>query len=323
MAVQLAFFSKDSDNFRFRDDQDDDDGGTFPRQGAWVGQQRKRSLRTKERQSLHYPYRDLEQHETVIAKKAAAVAATTTSLETRQPWVDMDLRKDVTHCGVDKCFFPSRTDASIGYLVAGSSNLAVIREAFNFAQKIEENFPCMHTLNLDPPLFVSVTREWLDFLNTIVVQPGMRAQGKPTQPVYATHYDEADLTHAVVQKVRRAPEPHFVLNLGENQDLTWQSLPNFVSHIANPYEFDRRFWREVQCIHQVMRAYPVLYHDFQGLVGADGSFHAMDLDVSDEWKEEKDVAFMENRLQAAFVFLDRVRAQLWTLAFARRQRRAL
>ena len=130
----------------------------------------------------------------------------------------------------------------------------------------------------------------------------------------------ADFGHAVVQKVRRAPEPHFVLNLGENQDLTRQSLAGFVPHIRNPYDFDQRFWREMQCIHQVMRAYPVLYHDFQGMVDTNGRFYAMDLDLSDEWKAE-DVTVMERGLQGAFQFLDQVRGQLWALSFARRQRR--
>ena len=65
-------------------------------------------------------------------------------------WKDMDLRRDVARCGVEKCFFPSLSNNSVGYLVAGSSMLPVMKEAYDFAQYVQDEFGMRH-FNMDPP----------------------------------------------------------------------------------------------------------------------------------------------------------------------------
>ena len=229
-------------------------------------------------------------------------------------WQDMDLRKSVTRCGVDKCFFPSTTDPAIGYLVSGSSNLPVMREAFQLTQTLHDKFHMKH-LNMEPPVLLPATLQWMHHLNTLVQQPARIAQGWPELPVYGQDADQDDLEHLVVQRVRRAPEPHLFVTTGQhNHAMTETSLVQFAPHIHNRRAFDQQWQQEIQRITQVLRAYPMFYHDFQGLVDLDGNFFVMDLDMDDKWKEQGLPDDIDDILQQAVAYLQQVRNRLWSLS---------
>ena len=152
-------------------------------------------------------------------------------------------------------------------------------------------------------------------LNTLVHQPGRIAQGWPQLPVYGTDADEADLAHLVVQRVRRAPEPHLFVTTGQhNHALTEQSLTDFAPHIVDRHAFDRQWAVQVQRIAAVLRAYPMFYHDFQGLVDVQGNFYVMDLDIDDKWKNEGLPDDIKDILNEAVTYSEHLRTRLWNLS---------
>ena len=221
-----------------------------------------------------------------------------------------------TRCGVDKCFFPSLTNAALGYLVAGSSRYEEMHSAFTLAQRLERNFG-MHHFNIEPPYRVVTTPEWTAKLNSVVVQPGRKAQGLKPQDVYGTEDDKDDLDHLIVQVVQRAPEPHLFIGIGENnQDRTLQGIREFVKHIPNRYAFDARFEKELHRIRAILQDHPVLHVDFQALVDVHGRVYVIDLDLDENWKDElpEDI---DSALQEDFEFLDQVRQKIWEFALSR------
>ena len=231
------------------------------------------------------------------------------------PWNDMDLRKEVARCGVDKCFFRSLSDASIGYLVAGSSQWPTMMEAYDLAHQLEQDFRARHLNTHGPPRLVPVVststmraaargglvgqrwdriadeETWTDFLNRLVVQPGREAQGAPTMDVYGTNVDSGDTNHLVVQIVSKAPEPHLFVGLGNNNyhytAKQMREADSFRRHITgNEASFRERFGREIERVAAILHRYPVLFNDFQGMVDVHGNLYVMDLDLDPKWKDE-------------------------------------
>ena len=177
----------------------------------------------------------------------------------------------------------------------------------------------MHHFNMDPPRLLPADTAWISFLNEFVDQPGLRAGGYAPQPVYGTSADENDLEHLVVQQVRRAPEPHFFLTIGANHELTEQTMVEFAPLIRDSQAFDRQLWSEMQRIREFLRAHPLFFRDFQGLVDVQGHFYTMDLDMDQEWKDEGVPPNIDMILEEANAFLEHVRTELWNLS-SQRQR---
>lgn len=190
------------------------------------------------------------------------------------PWNDMDLTVNAT-CGVDKCFFRSISDSTLGYLVAGSDRHEAMVMAASFGQEIQREFHAKH-LNINLPYTVNVSETFQQGLNNIVHQPNRNLDGWEPEDVFLT---DDDVTYVVVQCVRVAPQPSLFLAVAaQNRQVTLQQLDTFRRQIPDKASFQKQFERELQTIQKVLKKYPKLHYDFQGMVDTTGNFYFMDLD---------------------------------------------
>lgn len=193
------------------------------------------------------------------------------------PWNDMDLTNNAT-CGVDKCFFRSVRDKTIGYLVAGGGQYEYIKEAYQLAQVIQTDFNAKH-FYLQDVQKVEVSETFQHLLNGLVYQANRDLEGWEQEPVFLTDDDVALRSFVAVQKVRVAPEPHLFLALaGQNRKVTMQQIEGFKALIPDKAAFKHRLEEEIKTIRRVLEERAKLRYDFQGIIDLDGNFYFMDID---------------------------------------------
>ena len=191
-----------------------------------------------------------------------------------RPWNDMNLTVNAT-CGVDKCFFRSITDETLGYLVAGSNRYEAMVMASNFAQTLHREFRAKH-LNLGIAYAINVSEAFQEGLNNLVYQPNRDLEGWEQEDVFLT---DEDMTFVVVQEVRVAPHPSLFLAVAaQNREVTLQQMDSFRQQIPDKAAFQNQFQAEMKTIQRVLKKYPKLHYDFQGMVDVHGNFYFIDLD---------------------------------------------
>jgi hypothetical protein len=191
------------------------------------------------------------------------------------PWNDMDLTKNAT-CGLDKCFFRSISNNTLGYLVSGAHQYGYMEEAFELAQNIHQDFGAKHFyLELER---VHASRALQERLNGLVHQPNRNLEGWEQEDVFLTD-DDLTCWCLALQKVRVAPEPSlFVALAGQNRQVTLKHIDSFRDLIPDKEAFHRQFSEEMERIGKVLDEYPRLRYDFQGMVDVDGNFYFVDMD---------------------------------------------
>jgi len=80
----------------------------------------------------------------------------------------MDLTKKAS-CGIDKCFFRSLQNETIGYLVAGGSQFQYMEDAHELAISIQKEFDAKH-FSLENARKIEVTETFQNLLNELVYQ---------------------------------------------------------------------------------------------------------------------------------------------------------
>ena len=220
---------------------------------------------------------------------ATFAAAATTSRKTKDsssalnvnslplPWKDVDWTQKGS-CGVNKCFFRSTSNHTVGYLVANNGDAAYknMRRATDLAQRLHVEFGAKHFDDIEFPYKVNITATLVPHLNRLVHQP-LRG--------VVEHWGkggvfQSNATVVVVQKLRIAPEPSlFVGVIAENHQVTLSKLQDFRQVIPDLDSFGRQFQFEITRIGKILEAYPKLEFDFQGLVDVHGNFYHMDLDA--------------------------------------------
>mmetsp|Transcript_7031 Transcript_7031/g.14401 ORF Transcript_7031/g.14401 Transcript_7031/m.14401 type:complete len:342 (-) Transcript_7031:287-1312(-) len=223
---------------------------------------------------------------------------TTTLLPSRQqallseinqmPWLDMDFGHNTTVCGNNKCYYPSRTNSSVGYLVAGnvSKTFHTMTMATVLERDLYETFGA-HVLSLpdELPQLVDLSHEMECLLADRARQPA-RPPDMQQLVFYPNltddpYYRPTDRPrHVVVHRVNPAPEPYLLLALTLVKLNTFMtSFPSFVqNHVSNKTAFRINFLRQLEDLRPLVEARPELYPDFQGLVDYNGNFYHMDVD---------------------------------------------
>eukprot|EP00977_Amphora_coffeiformis_P018034 scaffold6091_cov164-Amphora_coffeaeformis.AAC.18 len=191
----------------------------------------------------------------------------------QSPWNDVGWNNtEAISCGARKCFFPSRSDPQhYGYLVALKKQMhSDLTKVQKVQRTLQEDFDC-RVLTADEPLLLGgVSRRLFCLLASRVHQPT-----DDKHDIFNPRRRE----RVVVQRVRRAPEPHVLW--GTNVEKTThflRRLPDFL-HIANSTTaFNRTFQTEIRHLRRVMDKLPEIVYDLQVLVDTRGRFHHVDLD---------------------------------------------
>ena len=175
-------------------------------------------------------------------------------------------------CGWHKCFFPSTSNTSVGYLIAEEKQHRQILDSIQIALDLERQFGSKH-FHLDLSVEKSVTEDLRRTLNALVEQPGRAVRGKPPLPIYKS------TTSLTIEKVLVAPRKAlFLANAKANLQLTVDQLADFRQQISDPTAFAKQLHQEYRRLENVFQFKPELSLDFQALVDTTGNLFHIDLD---------------------------------------------
>ena len=235
-------------------------------------------------------------------------------------WNDLDLNgsnnKSTSHisCGGKKCFYPSLSDPTKGYLIADAAHLTRMQQGVDWAYTLQQEFGFANVKHLFDgyPTLVAV--------NHSMVQQLVRLVDRPVSQVFAGDEDNntdaaASVTSAfqhisflefhgnsntwqvAVQRVHVLPQPYLWIGLGYHNYIVMMenAAPRFRQEIQEKYNrssnnnsnshpgtiastFGRQLRREIYLVSQILQRYPALYFDFQGIIDTAGNFYHADLD---------------------------------------------
>lgn len=202
----------------------------------------------------------------------------------------------MTGCGYFKCFFPSRSDDTVGWLVTRAQryypsqgkarhvyNFAV--QAYDFALARQDSHGLRHYYLQPPFLTGRLSENNIKLLatkfDTSVCNP--RRHPCRLQPQGASN-------GFVVQKLRRASRQSIVAKLWVNSSTTTTtrttttltlhpSLLNVWPTLVDPAQFAHNLQADLNTTRQLLHDYPALQVDFQFMIdGATGCIYHFDLD---------------------------------------------
>jgi hypothetical protein len=234
-----------------------------------------------------------------ILNRTAFAAKVARQVSSQHPWfADMDFYSTgyATACGIHKCFYPSISNASIGYLVARGKKFQQMNHAYNLEVALSKEFGTP-LLSVDPPMTVEVTDDMVDVLRQYTRQWGYPKQ----EQIFSTSPNTKSNVIAV-QKVWKAKEPSLTVAFTRRKGGSMiQKLPWFVEHIPDPAAFRRRFLKEQRRAVDVVTKYSHLLDDFQFIVDTKGRIYHIDLDrngdtdpITDPEELREEVEFMYN-----------------------------
>lgn len=187
-------------------------------------------------------------------------------------WADVNYDETAT-CGCNKCFFRSRTNPRLGYLVASERKSAAMKQGIRIAKDLEARFGAKH-FHIDMTT-TQVSEVLRRRLAAHVDQIANRAAGKPQQQVFP----EQNGTHLVVERVMVAPESAlFFAEKGANWELTKSSMADFVKTIPDHEAFLTQWQEEHERLKMIFEYIPALVVDFQAFIDTAGRLYHIDLD---------------------------------------------
>jgi hypothetical protein len=212
-----------------------------------------------------------------------------------QPWADFDWSISQATCGCNKCFYPSRSNQSEGYLIA--ANIVKVYDNMQRSMEVEErlrhSMPA-RVMSLSPPELIPMpSPPMMCLLADRTYQPSRLPDLQehiffpPNLTMPYSLGEPAQRGQLVIQKVLRVPEPYFLLGWSENKILhVQQHLPHFIQqHAPNQTAFVEQL--TVELVHNIPKAFdvvPDLVMDMQGLVDVHGNFYHIDVDrVFKKW----------------------------------------
>ena len=186
-------------------------------------------------------------------------------------WSDVNLSV-IGNCGWHKCFFPSRSNHTVGYLVVSGREHNKLKMSDDVARDLSQRFGAKHfnlALHKD-----RVSYEFQDYINSIVFNPMLAMRGMEQRPVLSNHTQ-----HIAIQKVIVAPEPSFWFAIMKNNyNLMKTHLNEFYPKILDREAFAEQMYKEYDRLVKILDYKPGFVRDFQGLIDVHGNFYYIDLD---------------------------------------------
>lgn len=222
-------------------------------------------------------------------------------------------RTDRVPCGANKCFFPLKSDSSIGFLVAPSERLSkhqsktewfkTIEASWEFAEHLKSEHDIKHFL-LGPPMNVTISHSLAAILNQNL--------WRESKAKFLTKERFPEGSTAFIQKVKTAPTPNLLFGCANSKVQQFQrEKDEFIPLIKRKRRFARRFTKYLKQAKAMIRKEPCLIMDFQLLVDTKGRLYHLDLDrcfALDDSSEKRAVS--KEMADSCFQSLDDIEASL-------------
>jgi hypothetical protein len=233
-------------------------------------------------------------------------------------WADLDFTK-YSICGKQKCFFQSRSDPDIGYLVSDEDKWSNMVRAAALEDQMSQKYGVwVAKLPHHEPQRYTVSQDmWCLLL--FLVRPDDLRPDNPAKSKF--RYRDSVVKPVIVQRVRKAPEPYVVLG-------SWSRRYEFTDFLhtvvppANLEEFIVNMEADVNVMRKMLEEYPELYQDVQVMVDTRGRFFHFDTDRAFQEGhrisrgEEKFAYCMEGGLEEARAYLASLQNGTTTTAVA-------
>ena len=199
--------------------------------------------------------------------------------ELQQPvWCDLDWSRGGT-CGHAKCFFPSTSNATVGYLVGWASLYPQMLQSSRHMHQLMDILGTEYVLEWSGavPELVDVSAALARRLEQASRQP---------HPRQTAVFNATTTRQVVVHRVRRLTQPTILIGVSQGKRRhfldTWPDWIQQQQH-ANASSSTiaaarHRFSQALIKVQQAFEVFPRLVYDFQGLVDVDGNLYHMDLD---------------------------------------------
>ena len=196
------------------------------------------------------------------------------------PWNDIDWQgvdgKRHAACGQKKCYFTSRTNSTIGYLVANPISFKRMVQSSKVQKDLLEHFDSkVLELRGDAPRLVKLSPLMACLLFDYAYPYDGRLVNKQG---FGPHYPE--YKEVVVHKVLKAPDPHIMIGTSSQKykALKNQWGPFSKEHRVNATAAFLQMRLEFANLDRVFQKYPALYRDFQAIMDVHGNIYHMDVD---------------------------------------------
>ena len=205
-------------------------------------------------------------------------------------FADFDLSKGYAfNCGINKCFYPSRTDEKLGYLVANTSQYRQMKNAHKLEEDLVEEFGII-PLSKSIERIDGITPEMAYVLSKYTRQWGYQKQ-------HLTFRLETQ--NIVLQRVHKVPSPSLTCAFTPRKGGSMlQRMPEFIKQIPDPAAFAKQFLIEQDRTYKIMKAYSQLLDDFQFILDTSGHLYHIDLDRNGRGEREtiRDKDDLEHKL---------------------------
>lgn len=188
---------------------------------------------------------------------------------------DLDPSKPAL-CGFIKCYFRSKSDSQVGYVVAPTSKktkgrLKSLTAAWNLAEQLRREYNTTHFL-LAPPANAHVTNELYSRLNSNLFNERTQKVNKKL-----TRFRKSSTV--VVQKVRPAPKERIMIGCARPKlRVLNKQINKFITKVDDKASFARRFKESFTQVRKLLVHEPCLIIDFQIFVDTFGNIYHLDID---------------------------------------------
>jgi hypothetical protein len=189
---------------------------------------------------------------------------------------DLDITRR-TSCGWEKCFFHSKSDKHVGYLLAPTTKrtrkrFKAIEGAYKYAEYLKREYNITHFL-LAPPTRMKVTKSLESRLNHNLWDEHFGRS-------YAKRYQRFKSGQMVVaQTVRKAPKDMLLLGCKKSKlHAIKRNMDKFIVKVKHKDLFAKRFKEGLNETRELLHKEPSLALDFQVWIDTSGNIYHLDFD---------------------------------------------
>lgn len=189
---------------------------------------------------------------------------------------DLDVTRRTT-CGWEKCFFHSKSDKHVGYLLAPTTKrtrrrFKAIEGAYKYAEYLKREYNITHFL-LAPPTRIKVTKSLESRLNHNLWDEHFRRS-------YGKRYKRFKSGQTIVaQTVQKAPKEMLLLGCKKSKlHAIQKNMDKFIVKIKDTESFAKRFKESFAETRQLLQKEPGLALDFQVWIDTSANIYHLDFD---------------------------------------------
>lgn len=182
-------------------------------------------------------------------------------------------------CGWHKCFFRSKSNPQVGYLIARSTEMSSREKkkrlqsldlAYQLAKHLEQEYNIRHFL-IAPPISLTVDKSLESRMNNNLKSETNRKNFKKRR------FPKGSVAFA--EKVKPAPSHALLIGCKESKlKLFHKVVDKFISRVHDKESFARQLTKSFAELRTVLLHEPCLLYDFQVLIDVKGNLYHLDFD---------------------------------------------